>query len=80
MTGEMSAAGQHTVRGDDCQDRYGFRALTTGELELTRRDLATGLGLTTADSALRTSLASHPEAVNAELEERGHGTTTGTGE
>ncbi len=51
MTGVMSAAGQPTVRGDGGQDRYGVRELTTDELERTRRDLATGLGLTTADSA-----------------------------
>ena len=63
MTGEMSAAGHGS------QDRYGVRELTAGELERTRRDLVTGLGLTTAGSALRISLASHLEAVNAELEE-----------
>jgi len=77
MTGERSAAGQHAVRGDDRQDRYGVRELTPGELERTRRDLATGLGLTTDDSPLRISLASHLDAVTAQLDRRGHSTQTG---
>ena len=52
------------------QDRYGVTELTAGELERARRDLTTGLGLTSEDSPLRISLASHLEAVTAELEER----------
>lgn len=78
MTGERSAVGQqNAVRGDDRQDRYGVRELTPGELERTRRDLATGLGLTTDDSPLRISLASHLDAVTAELDRRGQSTQTG---
>ena len=78
MTGRATAACQRAVPdGGNGQDRYGFRVLTVGKPERLRRDLATGPGLTTEDSALRISLASHPEAVNAELRERGHGTTTG---
>jgi hypothetical protein len=51
--------------------------MTQGELERTRRDLATGLGLTTDDSPLRISLASHLDAVTAELDRRRHSTQTG---
>ncbi len=58
------------------QDRCGVTGLTTGELERARRDLATGLGLTSEDSPLRISLASQLESVTAELEERGHGEGT----
>jgi hypothetical protein len=77
MTGGTTAACQHAAPDGGSQDRYGVRELTIGELERLRRDLATGLGLTTEDSALRVSLASHLEAVVAELHERGHGTKTG---
>jgi hypothetical protein len=77
MTGQRSAAGQHPVPGEDSQDRYGVGELTTGELERTRRDLTTGLGLTTGDSLLRLSLASHLNAVTAELDRRGHPAETG---
>jgi hypothetical protein len=68
--------GQRSGR-DDGQDRYGVRELTPGELERTRRDLRTGLGLTADDSPLRISLASHLQAVNAELNRRRHPTETG---
>jgi hypothetical protein len=70
-------AGQHMVRGDDGQDRYGVQELTPGELERTGRDLRTGLGLTADDSPVRISLASHLQAVSAELDRRGHFTETG---
>jgi len=70
-------AGQGTVRGDGGQDRYGVRELTPGELERTGRDLRTGLGLTTDDSPVRILLASHLQAVTAELDRREHPTETG---
>jgi hypothetical protein len=69
--------GRHPARGDDGRDRYGVQELTPGELERTRRDLRTGLGLTLDDSPLRISLASHLQAVNAELDRRGHPTEMG---
>jgi len=70
-------AGRGTARGDDSPDRYGVRELTPGELERARRDLRIGLGLTIDGSPLRILLASHLNAVNAELEERGYPAETG---
>lgn len=70
--GPVSPEGQHAARGENSPDRYGVEDLTTGELERTRRNLTTGLGLTEEASALRPALASHLHAVTTELGNREH--------
>ena len=57
-------------RGNDDQDHYCVRQLTTSELESIKRQLQANLGLITADSPARVPIQAHMRAIDVELAER----------
>lgn len=57
-------------RGNDDQDHYCVRQLTTSELDSVKRQLQANLGLITADSPARVPIRAHMRAIDAELAER----------
>ena len=57
-------------RGNDDQDHYCVRQLTTSELERVKRELQANLGLITADSPARVPIQAHMRAIDTELAKR----------